>query len=58
MSRKTLFQDCWLIVPAFNSWLEKVSNDLTISQCKFCRSQNSLSNMGKKAIKSYGGTET
>ena len=54
MSKKTFFktfvQDCWLIDPAFNSWLEKVNDDLTIFQCKFCKSQNSLSNMGKRAI--------
>ena len=49
-SKETFFQDCWLIDPAFNSWLEKVNNDLTIFQCKFCKSQNSLSNMGKRAI--------
>ena len=53
MSKKTFFQDCWLIDPAFNSWLEKVNNDLTIFQCKFCKSQNSLSNMGKRAVISH-----
>ena len=53
MSKKTFFQDCWLIDPAFNSWLEKVNNDLTIFQCKFCKSRNSLSNMGKRAIISH-----
>ena len=37
---KTFFQDRWLINAAFNSWLEKVNNDLTIFQCKFGKSQN------------------
>ena len=50
MSKKTFFQDCWLLDPAFNSCLEKVNNDLTIFQCKFCKSQHSLSTMGKRAI--------
>ena len=53
MSKKTFFQDCWLIDPAFNSWLEKVNNDLRIFQCKFCKSQLSLSNMGKRTIISH-----
>ena len=34
-SKETFFQDFWLIDPAFNSWLEKVNNGLTIFQCKF-----------------------
>ena len=53
MSEKTFFQDCWLIDPTFNSWLEKVNSDLIIFQCQFCKSQNSLSNMGKRAIISH-----
>ena len=53
MSKKTFFQDHWLYEPAFNSWLEKVNNDLRLFQCKFCKSQNSLSNMGKRAIISH-----
>ena len=53
MSKKTFFQDFWLIDPAFNSWLEKVNNGLTIFRCKFCKSQDSLSNMGKKTIISH-----
>ena len=53
MSKKTFFQDCLLIDPAFNSWLEKVNNELTIFQCKFCKSQNSLFSMGKRAIISH-----
>ena len=52
ISKKTFFQDCLLIDPAFNSWLEKV-NELTIFQCKFCKSQNSLFRMGKRAIVSH-----
>ena len=46
---KTFFQDCWLIDPAFNSWLEKVK----VFQCKFCKSQNSLSNIGRRATISH-----
>ena len=53
MSEKTFFKDCWLIDPAFNSWLEKVNNDLTIFQSKFCKSQYSVSNMGKRATISH-----
>ena len=53
MSMETFFQGCWLIDPSFNSWLEKVNSDLTTFQCKFCKSQNSLSNMGKTAIISH-----
>ena len=53
MSKKPFFQDHWLYEPAFNSWLEKVNNDLRLFQCKFCNSQNSLSNMGKRAIISH-----
>ena len=53
MSKKTFFQDHWLYEPAFNSWLEKLNNDLRLFQCKFYKSQDSLSNMGKRAIISH-----
>ena len=53
---KTFFQDCWLIDPAFNSWLEKVNNDLTIFQCKV--SKFIIQHGEKSYYKSYGGTNT
>ena len=56
MSKKTFFQDCWLIDPAFNSWLEKVNNDLTIFQCKV--SKFIIQHGEKSYYKSYGGTNT
>ena len=51
----TYFDDQWLQMPEFKSWLIREDNNATAT-CRVCpipRNKIELSNMGKQALKSY-----
>lgn len=49
MSKKTVFQDTWLLDPTL-LWAQRVKDNVYSCYCKICKKSFNLSNMGKSAL--------
>ena len=52
---KNKFQESWLSIEEYNTWLEKVSIEYA-ARCKLFRKEICVDNMGESALKSHMST--
>ena len=56
-SKRTYFQDGWLLSEEFKAWLRKASTKGE-ARCRLCQTNIALSNMGIKALRSHAGNKS